>query len=127
MRGLARPVLALLPLLAACAHERGPAPDADRPLAVRIERAGGVTRLVLIAAPGWKINARLKPVLELPDGARLGFDAPRLTPDSAYFAEPPGALVAEPRAGIRGTLRASVCAAGESVCRLATLEVASEQ
>jgi len=81
-----------------------------------------------MAAPGWKINARVKPVLESPDGTLLRFDALRLTPDSAYFAEPPVAVVARGRhEAIQGRLRASVCAAGEAVCRLVTVEVGSEQ
>ncbi|HSB54986.1 MAG TPA: hypothetical protein VLD58_11540 [Gemmatimonadales bacterium] len=79
---------------------------------------------MLLAAPGWKINARVKPVLESADGALLRFDAPRLTPDSAYFAEPPAVFVpARDGRPLRGTLRASVCAAGEAVCRLVTMRV----
>ncbi len=124
MRGIAPLALGLL---LACAGERAPAPGRDRPLVLRSRPAGDSLRLTLVAAPGWKINARLKPVLEYRDGALLRFDAARLTPDSAYFAEPPVALVAEGRARARGTLRASVCAAGEAVCRLVMLEVPTEQ
>ncbi len=118
-----------LALLAACASERPRAPDAARPLALRTVPAGDSLRLVLEAAPGWKINARVKPVLESADGSLLRFDAPGLTPDSAYFAEPPVAVVAAHggHRRIRGTLRASVCAAGEAVCRVVTLAVRSEQ
>jgi hypothetical protein len=121
-------VRAILPLalglLLACVGERAPAPGRDRPLVLRSRPAGDSLRLTLVAAPGWKINARLKPVLEYRDGT---LDAARLTPDSAYFSEPPVAIVAEGRARYRGTLRASVCAAGEAVCRLVTLEVPTEQ
>src|SRR5216684_67109 len=46
-------------------------------------------QLRLVAAPGVRINARLKPALELDDGSVLRFDSPRMTPDSAYFAAPP--------------------------------------
>jgi hypothetical protein len=113
-----------LGLFAACAGEGARTPDADRPLALRAAPAGDSLRLSLVATPGWKINARVKPVLEFGDGARLRFDTPRLTPDSAYFAEPPAATVPA-RAGrrIQGTLRASVCAAGEAVCRVVAMEV----
>jgi len=64
-----------------------------QPLAVRAEPTDSATRLVLVAAPGWKINARVKPALELPSGAIVRFDAPQLTADSAYFAEPPTARI----------------------------------
>ncbi len=125
MRGKVRRAGVLaIGLLAACAGEAARAPDADWPLALRTAPPGDSLRLWLAAAPGWKINARVKPVLEFGDGALLRFDAPRLTPDSAYFAEPPHAMVPA-RGGrrIRGTLRASVCAAGEPVCRVVAMEV----
>lgn len=112
-----------LGLLAACAADRPRAPDAARPLGLRTVPVGDSLRLVLEPAPGWKINARVKPVLESADGTLLRFDAPGLTTDSAYFAEPPAARGRQP---IRGTLRASVCAAGEAVCRVVTLAVRSE-
>ena len=114
----------ILALVAACARGRASTPDAARPLALRTVPVGDSLRLVLEAAPGWRINARVKPVLESADGTLLRFDAPGLTPDSAYFAEPPVAVVAaRGRHPIRGTLRASVCAAGEAVCRMVTLAV----
>ncbi len=112
----------VLGTLAACARAQSE-PSAHRPLAVRFSQAGDSVRLVLLAAPGWKINARLKPVVEAVDGRRLEFDARRLTADSAYFAEPPSVVAADLPGGIRGTLRASVCSAGETVCRVVTLEV----
>ena len=120
--------MVVLAVLAACAGEAARAPDADRPLALRAAPAGDSLRLSLVAAPGWKINARVRPVLESADGALLRFDTSRLTADSAYFAEPPVAMVPA-RAGrrIRGTLRASVCAAGEAVCRVLALAVKTEK
>jgi hypothetical protein len=93
------------------------------PLAVTVEPGDSATRLVLVAARGWKINARIKPALELPSGAIVRFDAARLTPDSAYFAEWPSARVPGRATKVRGTLRASVCAVGEQVCRLITLKL----
>ena len=115
----------VLGLLAACARPR-PEPTAERPLVLRVAPAGDSVRLVLLAAPGWKINARLKPVLEAAGGRRLQLDALRLTADSAYFTEPPSVTVPARPGGIRGTLRASVCSAGETVCRLMTLDVRGE-
>ena len=78
--------------------------------------------LRLLAAPGVRINARLKPALELDDGTVLRFDSPLLTPDSAYYAAPPTA--ASPAGAHRGTLRASVCQPGEGICRSVRLAVA---
>jgi hypothetical protein len=105
----------VLALAAACG-----APPAG-PLYLRTEAAGPDTRLTLMAEPGLRLNARLKPALELAGGGVVRFDSPRLTADSAYFAEPPTTLLAGRRTGIRGKLRASVCPPGESVCR--TVEV----
>ncbi len=81
------------------------------------------TRLTLIAAPGARINARLKPALELPDARVLRFDSPKLTADSAYFADAPAALAPAGTSLRHGTLRASVCPAGEKVCRTVELRV----
>jgi hypothetical protein len=116
----------VLALLAGCARAE-PQPTAGRPLVIRTIPAGDSLRLELMAAPGWKINARLKPVLESRDGALIGFDSPLLTPDSAYFAAPPAAAVAGRPASVRGTLRASVCAAGAAVCRVVAIEVSGER
>ena len=92
---------------AACGHEP--------PLALK---PGPPLRLE--AAPGVRINARLKPALELDDGTVVRFDSPCVTADSAYFAAAPTA--ATPRAARRGTLRVSVCPSGEGLCR--SLEIA---
>jgi hypothetical protein len=78
--------------------------------------------LRLVAAPGVRINARLKPALELDDGAVLRFDSPLLTPDSAYYAAPP--MAAPPSRAHRGTLRVSVCRSAEAICQLVQLAVA---
>jgi hypothetical protein len=99
----------------------GCATPATSPLRLKAEADGAHTRLTLIAQPGWKVNARLKPALELIGGGVVRFDSPHLTADSAYFAEPPTAVIAGPASEARGKLRASVCQADETVCR--TLEV----
>src|SRR6266699_2059743 len=78
--------------------------------------------LRLVAAPGVRINARLKPALELDDGTVVRFDSPHVTADSAYFTAAPTA--APPLTGNRhGTLRLSVCPAGEKICRLVEMAV----
>jgi len=78
--------------------------------------------LRLVAAPGVRINARLKPALEVDDGTIVRFDSPHVTPDSAYFAAAPTA--APPGAARRGTLRVSVCPFGEGICRSLAMAVA---
>ena len=112
-------------LLAACARAE-PQATSQRPLVLRTIPSGDSLRLELMAAPGWKINARLKPVLETRAGTLVRFDSPLLTPDSAYFAAAPVAVVAARAASVRGTLRASVCAAGEAVCRVVVVEVSEK-
>ena len=84
--------------------------------------ADGVT-LSLVAAPGIRINARVKPALELPDGTVLRFDSPRQTSDSAYFTSPPTTLLPARQSHPEGTLRASVCGADELVCRSVVLRL----
>jgi hypothetical protein len=106
-------------LAVACARaERHPAE-----LRVETSPVGADTKLTLVAGPGLKINARLKPALELPDGTVLRFDSTQLTSDSAYFTEPPSALLAGRLRRLKGTLRASVCGIDEQVCRSITLEI----
>jgi hypothetical protein len=108
---------ALALALLACGGERPAAP-----FRVTASAAGADTRLTLHAAPGYKVNARLAPALELPDGTVLRFDATR-TADSSYFAEPAHALLPGRHAQVHGTLRASVCRLDELVCRSLTLRL----
>jgi hypothetical protein len=96
-------------LLAGCS-------GAPPPVALKADVGATATRLWLEAGPGWKINALLPPAFEPVGGPPVRFTARRLTPDSAYYAEPPVAFL--PRRGApSGILRASVCAAGEQICR----------
>jgi hypothetical protein len=112
---------ALLLFSAAC---RGPS---SAPTALRLDTAvlGADTRLTLLAPPDLKVSARLKPALELPDGTVLRFDAPVLTPDSAYFAVPAIARLPGHHPHVRGTLRASVCGVTELVCHSVSLRLES--
>jgi hypothetical protein len=82
---------------------------------------GQDTRVTLYAASHLKINARLAPALETSGGTVLRFAGDRLTPDSAYFAEPPSAVLPGHHDQVHGTLRASVCEVGQQVCRSVTL------
>ena len=106
-------------LLASC----GRVDERTDPLRLITTPDGRDTRLSLVAAPGLRINARLVPALELRDGNILRFVTGRVTPDSAYFAEPPSTRLPGRRRAVHGTLRASVCHADEQVCRGITLEI----
>ena len=109
---------AWLVLALACA---GPA---EPPVRMTASVAGEETRLMLEAGPHLKINARLAPALELDRGGGVvRFDARRLTPDSAYFAEPPVTTIPGRRERVHGTLRASVCRDDEAVCRSVTVRI----
>lgn len=90
-----------------------------------IEAVNGSSALTLrlVAAPGVRINARLKPALELNDGRNIRFDASSLTPDSAYFSESPRAELSGGRENIAGMLRVSVCPAAASYCQTLELPV----
>jgi hypothetical protein len=113
--------LVALAVLVACGPRQPPARDA---LALQLKPEGDSLRLVLLPAPGVEVNARLAPALELKDGAVVRFHASRLTPDSAYLAEPSVAwLPAAQRGPVTGTLRASVCSVGERICRPIVLKV----
>ncbi len=106
-------------MLASCGRVEG---RAD-PLRLVAAPDGRDTRLSLLAGPGLHVNARLAPALELRDGRVVRFETGRLPPDSAYFAEPPTALLPGRPREIHGTLRASVCEADALVCRGVQLEI----
>jgi hypothetical protein len=105
--------------VAGCADRSGP----DGLLRVTAAPAGADTRLSLHAAPHLKINARVAPALELTDHSVIRFGAARLSADSAYFAEPPSALLAGRHETVHGTVRASVCEEGARVCRSLTVKI----
>jgi hypothetical protein len=105
-------------LLGACHGNPVPAP-----LRVAAAAAGPDTRLTLIPAPGLKLNARLEPALELTGGGVIRFRSQQVTPDSAYFAEPPVAVLTGRHRRVHGILRASVCDSGASVCRTVELRL----
>ena len=92
-------------------------------LRLRTAAAGPDTRLTLLAAPGFEINARLAPALELPNGTIVRFVSGRRTADSAYFAEPPSARLPGRHDQIHGMLRASVCRQDELVCHSVALKL----
>lgn len=113
--------VALLLLAAAVACRSVP----SVPFRLEAEHEGPAMRFRLIAAPGARINARLKPALELTDGIVLRFDSPHLSADSAYFSDAPTAGGPLPEEAHRrgGVLRASVCLSDEKVCRSYELAV----
>jgi len=96
---------------------------ASSPIRLRSTVSTGGQTLTLLAASGYKINARLTPALELPDGRVIRFASTELTPDSNYFTAPPTARLAGNRP-VRGRLRAGVCRTGGTVCNVVTIDVA---
>lgn len=104
---------AVVVLVAVVAAACGPAV----PFRLAVERGGQVSRFRLIGRPGARINARLKPALELPDGTVLRFDSPHVTGDTAYFVDDPIVMATLGDDAHSGLLRVSVCPAGEKVCR----------
>lgn len=121
-RGLPRPYglgAALVILAASCA----PAPVSNGPFRLETAPSGADTRLTLIPASYIKLNARVKPALELADGSVLRFDSPELTADSSYFSAPPTVLLPGRHERVRGTIRASVCENDAPVCRSLVLEL----
>jgi hypothetical protein len=93
------------------------------PLRLETIRAGDDTRINVVTSPGYKLNARLKPALELPGGRVIRFDSPYLTPDSSYFTQPPSAIISRHDRTAGSRLRASLCDPGETVCRTVTLDL----
>jgi len=105
-RLLGRTGVILLLLASAC---RAPSPVAlDR----HYEATERLTTLRLLPAAGVRINARLRPVLEQPDGSVLAFSG--AAPDSDYFDTPPILALTGPAVGV---VHASICLPGERVCR----------
>lgn len=109
-------------LLAACRTSAPSVPDLVRLVAAD---TGLAVRMTLVAAPGARINARVKPVLEFSDGSRVVFDSPSRTSDSAYYASPPEVTIPR-RPRIDGVLRVGVCPAGLEVCQALTLPISME-
>lgn len=98
-----------------------------RPLApealVRLEVAGD--RLTLHPTAGARINAKVKPTLELAEGPLVFFDQGAVDADTSYFTEPPRADFRSTGMALRGTLRVGVCPAGMSVCRSLTIPISA--
>jgi hypothetical protein len=112
-------VIVAIGLAAACSRT----PIEPGALHVTTAPAGPDTRLTLHAAPHLKINARVAPALELDDGKLLRFRIGARTADSAYYAEPPSAVLPGRHARVHGTIRASVCRDDEQVCRVVRAEI----
>jgi hypothetical protein len=110
---------ALLIAAAGCSK----APRTDGPLHLVTKASGPDTRLTLYAAPHLKVSAQVAPALELRDGGVLRFRTGRRTADSAYFAEPPSAVLPGRHESVHGTLRASVCRDDEQICRSLSVEI----
>lgn len=101
--------------------------DAHLPVRLIVREHAAGAALELLPQHGVKINARLAPVLDTEDGRLARFTASALTPDSAYFAAPPSAVIDLSPQMVRGTLRVSICNDGEQVCRALAFAVAGER
>jgi len=88
---------------------------------MRIVRSGD--RLVVRAVPaaGTKINARLAPQIELASGGVVRLTSSTLTPDSAYFASAPEAIIPASTSLKGAHLRASICDSAAAACRVVSL------
>jgi hypothetical protein len=89
-------------------------------VSVRVARTPAGHHLTLVPAGGARINARVKPALERPDGGVSYFDAPEVTADSSYYTGEPFLDLPDPEQP-RGLVRVGVCPAGERVCRVIAL------
>lgn len=87
------------------------------PVALEVVPTSSGFGLSLNAAPGVKINARLRPTLELEDGSNVLFDHGHLTRDSAYFADSPRAVVSGTPGRLAGMLRVSICSDTATYCQ----------
>ncbi|MEO7522404.1 MAG: hypothetical protein ABIW79_11370 [Gemmatimonas sp.] len=116
-------VAGLLVLATACSSEPERTIARSELVNVRLLREQGQRVLLLDAAPGARINARLQPVLELDDGTRVAFASDSITADSSYFTGAPRAPLTTVRAH-HALLRASACPAAEQVCRSIKIDVA---
>ena len=83
----------------------------------------GVRALRLDPIDGAKINARLRPTLQLSNGERLTFHADSLTADSSYFTQSP-TIALTGNGPLSGTLMASVCPVSARVCLRVSMDVA---
>jgi hypothetical protein len=104
-------------LSAACGQDQR-----DEPVRLHLGVRAGESILSVVPAAGYRINGRVSPALELATGQIIRLGSGRRSADSAYFVEPPWARVPE-GAPLRGMLRASVCRADESLCRIALVSV----
>ena len=107
--------LGMVVALAACT--RRPAPEAM----VRLEVAGD--HLTLNPTAGARINAKVKPTLELAEGTLIFFDQGAVDADGNYFTESPRADFRPTGKTLKGTLRVGVCPAGMSVCQSLTVPI----
>lgn len=97
----------------ACGEQREESP----PVALEVIPTSSGFGLSLNASPHVKINARLRPTLDLEDGSSIFFVATRVTLDSAYFAESPRAILPGAPARLAGTLRVSICSDTATYCQ----------
>ncbi|MGE0353769.1 MAG: hypothetical protein AB7I33_09360 [Gemmatimonadales bacterium] len=96
---------------------------AEPPVRLTALPEAGTTRLILYVTGDARINARLKPALELSTGQVVRFDSPGVTPDSSYFTAPPEARLSYPTRRPHGKLRVGICPSGENLCQAIEIDI----
>ena len=91
-------------------------------VSIEVSRTASGHHLTLVPAQGARINAKVRPAFERPDGRVLFFDATGTSADSTYYTADPFLDLPDPEAP-RGLVRVGVCPAGERVCRVLTLKL----
>jgi hypothetical protein len=108
--------LPLLGLLMACGGQGHAVAPPPRSLVSLTVTGSGAQRLAeLHPAPGVRINARVRPTLELQDGSLIHFTGEERLSDSGYFSGIPAAAIGTTLERT-ALLRASVCPVAERIC-----------
>lgn len=96
--------------------------QAAAPVTIHAGVRDGQPALSAEPGAGVRLNARVPPALELPDGRILRLTNGAITPDSAYYTEAP--WTRRPASlPSTATLRVSYCRTDEALCRTVTLAV----
>lgn len=109
-------------VLGACATTRDGVIARTPYATLSVVSANGARSLRLDPVAGAKINARLRPTLQLSNGERLMFHADSLTADSSYFTQSPTVALTG-NGPTSGTLMASVCPESARVCLRVRMDI----
>ena len=116
-------ILALGLGTAGCLARSDGAPADTPALVVERTPSDSGTRLRVLAPPGVKLSAVVKPRLRLRNGGTVLFDTTAVSVDSLYYTAPPAGWLAGPEADVRGELQAGICDEETATCRRVTVEI----